>query len=188
MQSGYGAYQKVARNTEAPRQIEYRLLGQVNAALIEGEKAQPDRRKIVEALLWNKQVWDHFMMDLLDEQNNLPKPTRASLTQLGVWMNKEVNKELTATHTDPAAIIEINQIIMKGLAGQGTDETQGQAGSSTARGPAQTPTQTPTQAGQNGPAGAETTASEPQSKPSARPAGPYGNAMAAGQKRYSSDA
>ncbi|MCR9256841.1 MAG: flagellar biosynthesis regulator FlaF [Alphaproteobacteria bacterium] len=169
MQSGYGAYQKAAKHTEAPRQIEYRLLGQVNAALLDGQKAQPDRRKMVEALLWNKQVWDHFMMDLLDTDNNLPKPTRASLTQLGVWMNKEVTKELSNTHTDPAAIIEINQIIMKGLAGQA--ENAGQ--------PA---------AGNMGAGGAENAAGSPQPAPQQRPAGPYGAQPTPGQKRYSSDA
>jgi len=164
MQSGYGAYQKTAKHTEAPRQIEYRLLGQVNAALLEGQKSQPDRRKIVEALLWTKQVWDHFMMDLLDEHNTLPKPTRASLTQLGVWMNKEVNKELSNPTTDPTAIIEINQIIMKGLAGQAENT------------------------GQTAPGVADPAAPQQPSGPPSRPAGPYATQLQAGKKGYSSDA
>lgn len=171
MQSGYGAYQKTAKHTEAPRQLEYRLLGQVNAALLEGAKQQPDRRRVIEALLWNKQVWDHFMMDLLDETNNLPKPTRASLTQLGVWMNKEVTKELSASKTDPTSIIEINQIIMKGLAGISPDGSQ----------PAQQAA--PNTANQAPPPGTQGGNPAPQ-----KDAGPYRSQPPAGYKRYTSDA
>ena len=52
--SGYQAYGKVQNATENPRSLEYRLLGQVTAALTQaragGKRGTSD---FVDAMLWN---------------------------------------------------------------------------------------------------------------------------------------
>lgn len=115
--SGYNAYQKVARQTENSRSVEFRLLGQVTAALIAASKKPIEAPKLVDALLWNKRVWDHFMIDLADVDNQLPKELRQSLIGIGVWVNREVKRCMSAMG-ECEALIEINQIVMKGLRGE----------------------------------------------------------------------
>ncbi|MBC7134165.1 MAG: flagellar biosynthesis regulator FlaF, partial [Oceanibaculum nanhaiense] len=119
--------------TENPRALEYRLLGMVTAAMIEAEK-KPDSARFparVDAAYWNKQIWDHLMVDLTHEENKLPKELRVSLVNIGIWVNKEV-RSVMDRKTDCSTLIEINQIIMQGLKppSVSVDEEQGKRASS----------------------------------------------------------
>lgn len=116
MVSSYSAYQRTNTATENPRALEYRLLGMVTAAMIDAEKKNEPylRPARVDAALWNKQVWDHLLLDLVHEENRLPKETRVALVNVGVWVTKEV-RSVTDNQSDCSALIEINQIIMQGL-------------------------------------------------------------------------
>ena len=77
--TGYSAYRRVQNVSDTPRAIERRLIGEVTAALIGAKDNPTDIPRLIDALLWNKQVWDHFMIDLNDEDNKLPidSPGRA---------------------------------------------------------------------------------------------------------------
>ena len=112
--TGYSAYRKVQNVSESPRAVERRLLGEVVAALMSARDNPTDIPKLIDSLLWNKQVWDHFILDLQDEGNKLPKDLRKSLIELGIWVNRETQRVMDG-ETDCAALIEINQIIMDGL-------------------------------------------------------------------------
>lgn len=116
MVGNYGAYQRTNSVTENPRALEYRLLGMVTAAMIEAEK-KPDPARFparVDAAYWNKQIWDHLMVDLTHEENKLPKELRVSLVNIGIWVNKET-RAVMDRKSDCSTLIEINQIIMQGL-------------------------------------------------------------------------
>ncbi|MDM7947703.1 MAG: flagellar biosynthesis regulator FlaF [Oceanibaculum nanhaiense] len=133
MVGNYGAYQRTNSVTENPRALEYRLLGMVTAAMIEAEKKpkpalHPAR---VDAAYWNKQIWDHLMVDLTHEDNKLPKELRVSLVNIGIWVNKET-RSVMDRKSDCSTLIEINQIIMQGLKppAVSVDEEQGKAASS----------------------------------------------------------
>lgn len=116
MVNSYAAYQRANTTTENPRALEYRLLGMVTAAMIDAEKkdSMEGQKARIEAVLWNKQIWDHLLLDLVHEENRLPKETRTALVNVGVWVSREVRAVLDKT-TDCQALIEINQIIMQGL-------------------------------------------------------------------------
>lgn len=133
MVGNYGAYQRTNSVTENPRALEYRLLGMVTAAMIEAEKKpQPAQHPArVDAAYWNKQIWDHLMVDLTHEDNKLPKELRVSLVNIGVWVNKEV-RSVMDRKSDCSTLIEINQIIMQGLKppAASLDEEQGKAAAS----------------------------------------------------------
>lgn len=133
MVGNYGAYQRTNSVTENPRALEYRLLGMVTAAMIEAEKKpEPERFPArVDAAYWNKQIWDHLMVDLTHDENRLPKELRVSLVNIGVWVNKEV-RSVMDRKTDCSTLIEINQIIMQGLKppATGTDDEKDKAASS----------------------------------------------------------
>lgn len=112
--SGYSAYSKATRTVESPRSIEYRLLGQVTAALMEARREPKDIVKRVDSLLWNKSVWDAFLVDLNHEDNRLPKELKQSLIGLAIWVNRETS--LAMDHqADLDTLIEVNQNIMEGL-------------------------------------------------------------------------
>lgn len=111
--NGYSAYAKSQNVVESAREVEYRLIGQVTAALIEAQEST-DATKRVDAVLWNRQIWSAFRVDLMDPNNALPKPIRAQLISLSLWVDRETHAVLDKK-SDMSALIEINKSIMEGL-------------------------------------------------------------------------
>lgn len=116
--SGYQAYGKVQNATENPRSLEYRLLGQVTAALTKArDSGKRGTSDFVDAMLWNKKVWDAFIVDLSSEGNKLPKELRAQIIGIGLWVGRETIQVLDGTG-DIDSLINVNKTIMEGLAPQ----------------------------------------------------------------------
>lgn len=111
---GYAAYDRVQNTTEAPRQVEYRLLGQVTNALRSAKAKPDDRPGFYNALVWNKKVWDAFMCDLVDDTNKLPKPMRNQLIALSAWVSKQTFAVMDG-NAKIDALIDVNVSIMEGL-------------------------------------------------------------------------
>jgi flagellar protein FlaF len=111
---GYAAYERVSKTTENPRQVEYRLLAQVTAALRAAKATPDDRPKFYNALVWNKRVWDAFLCDLVDDKNRLPKPLRDQLLVLARWVSKQTFAVMDGK-AGIDALIDINATIMDGL-------------------------------------------------------------------------
>jgi len=126
--SGYAVYSRAQNVTEDSRAIEYRLLAQVTAALNRAKESKGDMPKLVDAVLWNKQVWDALMCDLAGEGNRLPKDLRAKLIGLALWVARETASVMDGAG-DLDALIGINRTIMQGLSPSAT----GQAAVSAAR-------------------------------------------------------
>ena len=116
------AYQTVAQRTENPRDTEYRLFGQVTRALLDAEKL--DRSKIrerMDALDWNRRMWSVLGADCSVDGNGLPDIVRANIVSLSIWVNKHTSLVMR-NQEEIAPLIEINRIIMQGLApGAGED-------------------------------------------------------------------
>ena len=116
------AYQTVAQRTENPRDTEYRLFGQVTRALLDAEKL--DRSKIrerMDALDWNRRMWSGLGADCSVDGNGLPDIVRANIVSLSIWVNKHTSLVMR-NQEEIAPLIEINRIIMQGLApGAGED-------------------------------------------------------------------
>ena len=110
----YNAYQQSANAAENPREIEYRLLGQVTAALIQAENSGVEQQTKIDALLWNRSVWSAFRVDLMDPSNRLPTELRASLVSLSIFVEKETASAIDGS-VDLSALIDINKSIMDGL-------------------------------------------------------------------------
>ncbi|MEO0392794.1 MAG: flagellar biosynthesis regulator FlaF [Pseudomonadota bacterium] len=126
--SNYAAYQQSQNATQDPRHVEYRLLGQVTAALITAqqvwEKSKADveaKKQVVDAALWNRNVWSAFRTDLLDEGNQLPKELKAQLISISLFIERETNSIMTGD-ADFEALIDINQQIIEGLRPKGAEE------------------------------------------------------------------
>jgi flagellar protein FlaF len=119
--SQYDAYRRTIKQTAAPRDVEYRLLVQVTAALssakeqVAGSSVDPKVMKsVMDALNWNNQVWDAFVEDVGTEGNALPRELRAAIVSLGIWVSRETNAVIAGSG-DIDALISVNQAIMRGL-------------------------------------------------------------------------
>ena len=113
------AYQQAATRTESPRETEYRLFAQVTRALLEAAKCAPDDiRGRIDALDWNRRVWAVMGDDCADPGNTLPKPLRASIISLSLWVGKHTSAVIRREE-EIEPLIEVNRMIMQGLAPTG---------------------------------------------------------------------
>ena len=83
------AYQKTQRQSESPRETEYRLFGQVTHALIEAEKGnRSDFKCLIDALDWNRRLWSTLAVDCSSSANQLPPNVRAQIISLSLWVSR----------------------------------------------------------------------------------------------------
>ena len=112
------AYKRTISHTEAPRQIERRILAQVTSELEQYFEAfdQAERRMdrlqlLADGLrhtLWkNQMVWMTFKVDLLEKENELHPNLRASLVSLAVWVEKHT-QSVMAGGKNVKPLIDIN--------------------------------------------------------------------------------
>ncbi len=118
--SGYNAYLKTqnATTTQNSRDTEYRLLGQVTAGLIEAENDAGNLKRRMDVLVWNRQVWSVFRMDLTHPENGLPKGLRDQLVDLSNWIERETFRILQQPALSLDGLIDVNKNIMDGLKDQ----------------------------------------------------------------------
>jgi flagellar biosynthesis activator protein FlaF len=112
---GYAAYHRVQNVAEPPRAVERRLMGSVTAALMDAQKNPQNLAVKFDAILWNKRVWDSFIIEVADDANRLPKETKSLIIRLGAWVTRETQMVMDGTST-PDMLIEVNQQIIDGLA------------------------------------------------------------------------
>jgi flagellar protein FlaF len=110
------AYQQASTWAENPRQMEYRLFAEVTLALMEAAKTDPtDIAARIDVLDWNRRVWNALSEDCSNPGNGLPKPLRASIISLAIWVARHTSAVIRRQEQiEP--LIEINRMIMQGLA------------------------------------------------------------------------
>src|ERR1051325_7185237 len=110
------AYQKAQRQSESPRDAEYRLFGQVTHALIEADKGnRTDLAKLIDALDWNRRLWSTLAVDCSSSANQLPPNVRAQIISLSLWVSR-FSSEVAKSRASLEPLIEVNRAIMQGLA------------------------------------------------------------------------
>ncbi|MDB5417633.1 MAG: flaF [Phenylobacterium sp.] len=113
------AYQQAAARAESPRDIEYRLFGQVTRALMtasEAEAAEIGAR--MDALDWNRRLWSVLATDCASPGNQLPAQVRANIISLSLWVNRHTSA-IMRNEADFAALIDVNKMMMQGLEPRG---------------------------------------------------------------------
>lgn len=121
------AYQTAQKRAETPRETEYRLFSQVTRALM--EVAALPRTEFVrrmDALDWNRRVWSFMASDCMGDGNLLPEQLRASIVSLSLFVSRHTS-EVMQKGAEIEPLIEINRLIMQGLAGQIELQEQAQA-------------------------------------------------------------
>ncbi len=112
------AYQKASARAENPREMEYRLFGQVTRALMAAAEVDvSDTATRIDALDWNRRLWSVLATDCADSANTLPVELRAQIISLSIWVNKH-SSAVMRREEDFGPLIDVNRIMMQGLAGQ----------------------------------------------------------------------
>lgn len=107
-------YQRTLKHTEDPRNTEYRLFAEITRDLLAAQQRGVVDAEFVEALDRNRRLWIALATDCADDNNQLPKETRAAIISLSIWVQK-YSREVTRDGEDVAALIDVNRNIMKGL-------------------------------------------------------------------------
>jgi flagellar protein FlaF len=112
------AYQKASARAENPREMEYRLFGQVTRALMAAAEVDvSDTAARIDALDWNRRLWSVLATDCADSANSLPVELRAQIISLSIWVNKH-SSAVMRREEEFGPLIDVNRIMMQGLAGQ----------------------------------------------------------------------
>src|ERR1700760_680788 len=109
------AYQQAAARAESPRDIEYRLFGQVTRALIAAsERDRSDVAGRMSALDWNRRMWSVLATDCAGPANQLPPQLRASIISLSLWVNRHTSS-IMRNEAEFGPLIDVNKMMMQGL-------------------------------------------------------------------------
>jgi flagellar protein FlaF len=109
------AYQQAAQRAETPRDIEYRLFGQVTRALMDA--AETDSGQIgarMDALDWNRRLWSVLAADCSSPSNQLPVQLRANIISLSLWVNRHTSA-IMRNEAEFGPLIDVNKLMMQGL-------------------------------------------------------------------------
>jgi flagellar biosynthesis activator protein FlaF len=114
-----GAYKKIARISDSPREIEARVLTQGAVKLkkcLDNWEEKGMRRILFDALIYNQKIWTIFQSELSKEDNQQPLEIRKNLLSLSVFINKQIRSAMVEPSSKKLnSIIDINMSIAKGL-------------------------------------------------------------------------
>ncbi|HUB46834.1 MAG TPA: flagellar biosynthesis regulator FlaF [Acetobacteraceae bacterium] len=108
------AYGSVIRQTEDPRDIEYRVFEQITSAMQAVASPGTNFATKIRAVHRNRELWQTLAADLAASENALPEELRAGLLNLAIWVTRETDRVMhngVPLHD----LIEINYSIMRGL-------------------------------------------------------------------------
>ena len=114
------AYKTAATRTENPREMEYRLFGQVTRALVHASTVDPsDIATRIDALDWNRRLWSTLATDCASPDNAMDKSLRAQIISISLFVSRHSSAVMRG-EDDFQALIDIYLMIMQGLAGPGS--------------------------------------------------------------------
>ena len=86
------AYQQATARSETPRDLEYRLFGQVTRALMSAAETEATNIAVrIDALDWNRRMWSVLATDCASPGNKLPDQVRANIISLSLWVNRHTS-------------------------------------------------------------------------------------------------
>jgi flagellar biosynthesis activator protein FlaF len=105
----------LAENAGECRDRERRALEHAVELLGRAESAGPHSREVVDALDFVGRLWNIFIQDLVDPENDLPNMLKAEIISIGLWIIKEAALIRCGESTNFGGLIEICAIIRDGL-------------------------------------------------------------------------
>lgn len=109
------AYQTARERAESPREVEYRLFGEVTRSLMDAAGASAeDVQTRMFALDWNRRLWTTLAGDCSRRDNALPVGVRAQIISLSLWVNRHTSAVMRQEESFQP-LIDVNRSIMEGL-------------------------------------------------------------------------
>ena len=105
----------LADNAKDCRDRERLALGHAIGLLQTAEGAGAQSRETAEALDFVSKLWNAFIQDLVDPENDLPDVLRADLLSVGLWIIKEAALIRSGQSQNFRGMIEICTMIHAGL-------------------------------------------------------------------------
>ena len=116
------AYKTAATRAETPREMEYRLFGQVTRALMHASTVdKSDISTRIDALDWNRRLWSALATDCSNSDNAMDKGLRAQIISLSLFVGRH-SSNIMRGEGDFETLIDINRMVMQGLAGPGASQ------------------------------------------------------------------
>ena len=111
------AYKTAATRAESPREMEYRLFGQVTRALMHASTVdKSDISTRIDAIDWNRRLWSTLASACQDPDNAMALPMRAQIVSLSLFVNRHSSEIMRGEDNDFETLIDINRMVMQGLA------------------------------------------------------------------------
>lgn len=118
------AYKTASTRAETPREMEYRLFGQVTRALMHASTVDPsDVATRIDALDWNRRLWSVLATDCANPDNGMTQGLRAQIISISLFVSRH-SSTIMRGEDDFEALIDINKMVMQGLAGPGPGAQQ----------------------------------------------------------------
>lgn len=119
-QLAYKAYGEVTSRTANTGQIEYTLFEEITQALkaVDAEE-QPQPTIWADAIDRNMKLWQILSTDLVSDENQLDPTLKRNLIALAESVRR-ISYHVLSRKAELSELIEINEIIMQGLSGQGS--------------------------------------------------------------------
>jgi flagellar protein FlaF len=112
------AYRRASREFAAPRDVEYAAFSEATRRLIAADAAGPAELALrIDAVHRNRALWGVIAEDCGRDANLLPTETRARLIALARWV-ADYSSEAMRKRETLQPLIDVNRIIMDGLAGR----------------------------------------------------------------------
>jgi flagellar protein FlaF len=109
------AYQRAATQAEQPRDLEYRVFGQVTAGLVRVKEEKPPLPVVLAAIDANRRLWNVLSADCAAPENQLPITLRGQIISLAMWVAR-YSSEVLRDGADVEPLIDVNRSMMEGLA------------------------------------------------------------------------
>lgn len=108
------AYRRTNSMTEAPRAAERRLMTEITAEMIAARDTERRGQALIEPLHRNRELWGVFSATCGAQGNELPKPLRASIVSLALWVDRYTT-DVVAGREPIDGLISVNMAIIDGL-------------------------------------------------------------------------
>lgn len=102
-------------NPKEMRARERKALDRSIELLRAAETAGPHSREAIDAISFTARLWTILVEDLGMAENQLPKPLRANLVSIGLWVLRELDEIRLERSNNYKGIIEVTESIAQGL-------------------------------------------------------------------------
>lgn len=116
-EQGASAYSKTQKTVANPRQAEYIAFSEATRQLIEASDGRDeDLQALIKAIHLNKSLWGTLAQDCANEENLLPRETRAAIISLAEWVTR-YSRDVMRNRDSIDPLVDVNKLIMDGIAG-----------------------------------------------------------------------